>query len=232
MPRVRSVARPALLGQASPPADLALHVMLDALCFTQTAVEGQRLTSLPRAWRPQLEACVRIMSGICTSCASEGVRLKLCRCTGRWRRQRWAAARRQRGWRPPTAAPTHDCFRSPHRLQMKEFLFGRPLSTAAGGAAAAEGLAPANGSLHVDTSSPQHTPAREPPGAGGNAEFYSPTSSLNRWVGVPGIAVLANKFQRPPNGPSGRGAQHFATAMPYLGQVLREASASGHRSKK
>lgn len=70
----------------------------------------------------------------------------------------------------------------------------RPLSTAAGCAAAAEGLAPANGSLHVDTSSPQHTPAREHPGAGANAEFYSPTSSLNSPMSDLGEAPVRRKL--------------------------------------
>lgn len=46
------------------------------------------------------------------------------------------------------------------------------------GAALAEGLAPANGSLHLDTSA--RSSPKEPRVAGGNAEFYSPTSSLNR----------------------------------------------------
>jgi hypothetical protein len=57
----------------------------------------------------------------------------------------------------------------------------RPLVAAnGGGAAAAEGLAPANGTLHLDTSA--RSSPKEPRGAAGNAEFYSPTSSLNRWV--------------------------------------------------
>lgn len=54
------------------------------------------------------------------------------------------------------------------------------MAAAGGGAAAAEGLAPANGSLRLDTSA--RSSPKEPRGAGGNAEFYSPTSSLNRWV--------------------------------------------------
>jgi hypothetical protein len=82
-----------------------------------------------------------------------------------------------------------------HRVQRPAC---RPLVAAAGGgAAAAEGLAPANGSLHLATSA--RSSPQEPRGAAGNAEFYSPTSSLNRWVQrTSGLEV--KRFHRRTNG--------------------------------